>query len=78
MVNTLEELGVPHNSPFILEDNSVVASFGTEKMPLKSKLRYLNIHDLYVKQVASQGKLEMVKIPSLSNVADLFTKILSS
>lgn len=74
LVNILKEIGVPHLKPTICEDNSTVAAFGNERVPLKSKLRHVETRDRFVIFKAEQEAIKVLKVPGHDNIADMLTK----
>ena len=69
----------PEHLPSILCDNQqTVGLIQKERPQLTSKLRHVDIHNLWLRQIHQEGKIKVQWVPTTSMPADGFTKPLSA
>jgi hypothetical protein len=71
--NLLEELGFPQRSPTVLEDNRGCEET-VKNLAVGSGLKHVLLREHYVLWAAEERLIEVKRVASKDNVADLFTK----
>ena len=72
-----EELGRPISLPaIVLEDNQPVIDLTNDFIAQSKKCKHFNMLVNYVREQVAAGLLEIRKVPTEDNVADILTKIL--
>jgi hypothetical protein len=71
-----EEMGIPFPKPFELRMDNEAAICFTKDSCFKSKLKHIDCRQEWVKILRDHDICTPVHVPSIDNLADLFTKIL--
>ena len=71
-----EEAGIEFEFPFILELDNQAAIIFCEGSASKTRLKHIDTRQQWVQMLRDKNLVVMDKVPTDSNLADLFTKIL--
>ena len=75
--NMLSEMGLPLTSPLVIfEDNQGCISYGTPRIN-QWTMKHIDLKYHFLKGEISRGIIEMRRVPSAENLADIFTKALA-
>ena len=73
---TADEMGIPFPKPMTMQiDNKAALAF-SDNTAFKSKLKHIDVRQEWVRTLRNKSIVETVHVPSVDNLADLFTKIL--
>ena len=73
-----EEIGIPFPKPFKLQMDNDAAKCFAEDTVSKSKLKHIDARQEWVKILRDREICTPVHVDSMYNLADIFTKILST
>ena len=67
----------PPPSPALVHMGALAALRGVEMERISQQSRYLAVRLAMIRQVADDGEIQLTKVPSAENLADIFTKPLT-
>jgi len=71
--NLLKDLGFKLSPTVVYEDNAAAISIATRAY-LTSRTRHIHLRDLYVRELVTNGDVEIRYVKTNENIADFFTK----
>ena len=75
---TAEEMGIPFPKPMVMQvDNKAAIAF-SDNTAFKSKLKHIDVRQEWVQTLRDKSIIQTEHVKSEDNLADLFTKILST
>ena len=78
MAHVLDEMNIPFPEPAPLQiDNKATVAF-SKRTAMKTKLKHIDVRQEWVKSLRDANIFKHTHVPTKLNLADLFTKILSS
>lgn len=78
MAHVLDEMNIPFPEPAPLQiDNKAAVAF-SKRTAMKTKLKHIDVRQEWVKSLRDANIFKPTHVPTKLNLADLFTKILSS
>ena len=69
-----EEIGFPQTEPGILKGDNLGSVHLTKNTKEHHKVKHIDIHYHYLRELATEGKIEVQPIRGSKNPADIFTK----
>ncbi len=74
MQNWLDEVTIAHDMPGVIKGDSRGAIALTKNTKDHGKIKHINIRHHYIRELVKSGTIILEQVPSLENLADLFTK----
>ncbi len=74
MQNWLDEVSITHDMPGVIKGDSRGAIALTKNTKDHGKIKHINIRHHYIRELVKSGTIMLEQVPSLENLADLFTK----
>ena len=65
---------IPHLLPGIIKGNNRGAIALTKNTKDHGKIKHIDIHHHYIRELLEAGRIIMEQVPSADNLADIFTK----
>ena len=69
-----EEIGYPQSEPATLKGDNLGSIHLTKNTKEHHKIKHINIRHHYLRELATEGKIEVTVIRGVENLADIFTK----
>ena len=75
--NFLERMGFAQESPTsVYEDNTACIEWGNNVIGRRERAKHIDIRKHFAHEVIQNGKMRLVRVPTASQLADVFTKAL--
>jgi hypothetical protein len=76
MFSEMEEVGYAEEKPGVLYNNNSGAVALTKNMKHNSCVKHIDIRHHFIRECIDNGEISVQHVPSINNLADLFTKAL--
>ena len=70
----MDEVGYPQPKPAILYNDNSGAVLLTQNTKNNTKVKHINIRYHYIRERVEEGEIEVRRVASANNLADMFTK----